>query len=126
MTVAIPGSTPTSTTHADTNVEGTSAVKIKPNQAESETLLLAAEAPRSFSDPDTFNLLEILLQSCGGRKHGKAGDTLIHPTPPLTLTNECAPLNSSGMRSKGHIESESSSLTRRKAKDFLPLSSAIP
>jgi len=36
-TVATPGFTPTSTTHADTNVEGTSAVEIQPNQAESET-----------------------------------------------------------------------------------------
>jgi len=87
MTVATPGSTPTSTTHADTNVEG-QLLPLKSNQTKpSLRLPLAAEAPRPFSDPDTFNLLEILLQSCGGRKHGKAGET-----PPLTLTNERAPL----------------------------------
>ena len=55
MTVAILGSTPTSMTHADTNVEGQLLLS-KSNQTKpSPRLLLAAEAPRFISDPDTFS-----------------------------------------------------------------------
>jgi len=134
-TPPIPGSIPTQ----EGKTSDRPALEI---QTESETLPLAgavAAAPRFVSDPVTFqpagdSTPELAREETRDDGEKKAGGTLIHPTPPLTLTNERAPLEtlnksaSPGMRSKGHTEPHRNHLPRRVAKAkgvnlSLPLSS---